>query len=57
MTDKDRKIIETCGEMLPRLSESEKEGFLRFTEGMAFLSDRRDRSTRTADTGPQRVQG
>ena len=47
MTDKEKKIMETCGKMLPRLSENEKEDFLRFTEGMAFLSGYRART----DTG------
>lgn len=56
MTDKDKKIIETCGEMLPRMSEGEKEKFLTFTEGMAFLSDHRIRTVQAAGTGPQRVQ-
>lgn len=53
MTDKDKRIIETCGAMLPRMSEREKDDFLKFTEGMAFLSDYR---VRTADGAQQRTQ-
>lgn len=53
MTDKEKRIIETCGAMLPRMSEREKDDFLKFTEGMAFLSDYR---VRTADGAQQRPQ-
>ena len=40
--------------MLPRLTESEKTDFLRFTEGMAFLSEYRIHSTGTI--GQQRTE-
>lgn len=56
MTSKDKKIIETCGAMLPRMSEREKDDFLKFTEGMAFLSDYRVRTARTTDSASQRAQ-
>ena len=56
MTDKDKRIIETCGAMLPRMSEREKDDFLKFTEGMAFLSDYRGRTVRAADSSQQRPQ-
>lgn len=56
MTDKDKRIIETCGAMLPRMSEREKDDFLKFTEGMAFLSDYRVRTVRAADSSQQRPQ-
>jgi len=45
MTDKEKKIMETCGAMVPKLSELEKEKFLSFTEGMAFLSSRQQLTT------------
>ena len=48
MTDREKKIMETCGKMLPRLTESEKKDFLSFTEGMAFLSEYRIHSTGTS---------
>lgn len=56
MTDKEKRIIETCGAMLPRMSEREKDDFLKFTEGMAFLSDYRVRTVRAADSSQQRPQ-
>ena len=56
MTDKDKRIIETCGAMLPRMSEREKDDFLKFTDGMAFLSDYRVRTVRAADSSQQRPQ-
>lgn len=56
MTDKEKKIIKTCGAMLPRMSEREKDDFLKFTEGMAFLSDYRVRTVRAADSLHQRPQ-
>lgn len=54
MTEQEKKIIETCGRMLPHMSEKEKDGFLNFTEGMAFMSEHRTRTTTQPDPG-QRV--
>lgn len=48
MSDKEKKIMETCGELVPRLTEVEKEKFLSFTEGMAFLAARL-----TCDSAPE----
>ena len=50
MLDKDKRIMEACGNLLPRLSEAEKERFLTFTEGMAFISSR---PIYTTDAAPQ----
>lgn len=47
MSDKEKKIMETCGALVPQLTELEKEKFLSFTEGMAFLSSRQ---TMTCDS-------
>ncbi len=47
MSDKEKKIMETCGALVPQLTELEKEKFLSFTEGMAFLSYRQ---TMTCDS-------
>lgn len=45
MGETEKKIMETCGKLVPRLSEREKEKFLTFTEGMAFLSSRMTRDS------------
>lgn len=47
MPETEKKIMETCGELVKRLPEREKEKFLSFTEGMAFLSSRM-----TCDSAP-----
>lgn len=39
MSEKDKKIMETFGRIIPDLSESEKEKLLAFGEGMAFKAD------------------
>ena len=50
MSDKEKKIMQTCGALVPQLTELEKEKFLSFTEGMAFLSSR---MVRTTDAAPR----
>ena len=52
MTEKEKKIMQTCGALVPRLTEQEKDRFLTFTEGMAFLSSR-SRSIMTHDSAPE----
>lgn len=37
----DKKIIDILGNLLPMLSEEEKERLLAYIEGMAFMADRR----------------
>lgn len=37
----DKKIIEILGNILPMLSDEEKERLLAYIEGMAFMADRR----------------
>lgn len=37
----DKKIIEILGNLLPMLSEEEKERLLAYIEGMAFMADKR----------------
>ena len=49
MPETEKKIMETCGELVKRLPEREKEKFLSFTEGMAFLSTHRDQNNAPAD--------
>ena len=49
MTEKEKKIMQTCGALIAHMSELEKEKFLSFTEGMAFLS-----MTRAPEPRPQK---
>lgn len=37
MSEKEKQILEHFGEILPKLSEMEKEKLLSFGEGMAFV--------------------
>lgn len=39
MSEKDKKIMETFGRVIPLLSDMEKEKLLAFGEGMAFKAD------------------
>lgn len=39
MSEKDKKIMETFGKVIPNLSDLEKEKLLAFGEGMAFKAD------------------
>ena len=39
MTDKEKKILEVFGQIIPKMSELEKEKLLAFGEGMAFFKD------------------
>ena len=41
MSEKEKKILETFGKVIPDLSEMEKEKLLSFGEGMAFMKDRK----------------
>ena len=40
LSEKEKKILETFGKVIPDLSEMEKEKLLSFGEGMAFMKDR-----------------
>ena len=42
MSEKEKKILETFGKVIPDLSEMEKEKLLSFGEGMAFMKGKRD---------------
>ena len=50
MPEKDKKIMAACADLVKHLDEHEKERFLNFTEGMAFLSSR---MVRTTDAAPR----
>ncbi|MCI8811578.1 MAG: hypothetical protein HFF84_16105 [Oscillibacter sp.] len=40
MSEKEKKILDTFGKTIPKLSDLEKEKLLAFGEGMAFVTDR-----------------
>lgn len=40
MSEKEKKILETFGKVIPDLSEMEKEKLLSFGEGMAFMKEK-----------------
>lgn len=40
MSEKEEKILKTFEEILPEMSEMEKEKLLSFGEGMAFMKDK-----------------
>ena len=40
MTDKEEKILQTFAEIIPKLSETDKERLLMFGEGMRFKVER-----------------
>ena len=52
MPETEKKIMQTCGALIAHMSELEKEKFLSFAEGMAFLSSR-SRSIMTHDSTPE----
>lgn len=40
MSEREKKILETFGKIIPQLSDIEKEKLLSFGEGMAFMKDK-----------------
>ena len=40
MSEKDKKIMDTFGRIVPQLSELDKEKLLAFGEGMAIMAER-----------------
>ena len=52
MTEKEKKPMQTCGALVPRLTDQEKDWLLTFTQGMAFLSSR-SHSIMTRDSAPE----
>lgn len=46
MSEKEKKILETFGKVIPDLSEMEKEKLLSFGEGMAFMKGKEKQKER-----------
>ena len=42
MSDMGKKILETIGKAIPHLSEKEKDKLLNWSEGLAYLVERRE---------------
>lgn len=40
MSEKEKKILDTFGKVIPRMTDMEKEKLLSFGEGMAFMKDK-----------------
>ena len=53
MTDKDKRVAESFGNLLPKLSELDKERLLMFGEGMAVKAEE---YRRTVGNAPERAQ-
>ena len=49
MSEKEKKILETFGKVIPDLSEMEKEKLLSFGEGMAFMKDRQKQKKKESE--------
>ena len=47
MSEKEKQILETFGELIPKLSESNKNYLLGLGEGMAIASQSRDEKEKT----------
>lgn len=45
MSDKEKEIIDTFGEVIPKLSDLEKEKLIAFGEGMAFMKAQQEMQT------------
>lgn len=43
MSEKEKKILETFGKVIPELSEVEKEKLLSFGEGMVFMKTKENK--------------
>ena len=42
MSDKEKKIVETFGKVIPKLSENKKEYLLGVADGMAVMAERKE---------------
>lgn len=45
MSENEKKILKTFGELIPKLSETEKEKLLSFGEGMVFIKNKQSCDT------------
>lgn len=45
MSENEKKILKTFGELIPKLTETEKEKLLSFGEGMVFMKNNQIRDT------------
>ena len=45
MSEKEKQIIETFMEVIPKMSEQERNNLLNFGRGMAFMKDKQEKKT------------
>ena len=50
MSEKEKQIIETFKEVIPKLNEKERDNLLNFGKGMAFMKDKQ-KETQTEQKG------
>lgn len=50
MSETEKKILETFGQIIPTLSELEREKLLSFGEGMAFMKQKNEEQEKTLVT-------
>ncbi len=48
MSEKEKQILETFKEVLPKLNEKERDNLLNFGKGMAFMKDRQTQKEKKA---------
>lgn len=52
MSETEKKILDTFGKVIPRLSEMEREKLLSFGEGMAFMKQKCGEEGKQKDKAP-----
>lgn len=56
MGDKDKKILLTCDAMIPQMTERDKDRFLAYMEGMAFITAQRNQNPAQRNQNPAQQQ-
>lgn len=51
MSEKEKQIIETFMEVIPKMSEQERDNLLNFGKGMAFMKDKREKKVKRSKKG------
>ena len=51
MSEKEKQIIETFMEVIPKMSEQERDNLLNFGKGMAFMKDKQEKKVKRSKKG------
>ena len=51
MSEKEKQIIETFMEVIPKMSEQERDNLLNFGKGMAFMKDKQEKKAKRRKKG------